>query len=86
MWSYLEPDMRKFLKFVVMFSLICFVGLPAAFILFVMGMAAFGVVIGIGAWIIGMMLAVLKLSLMVLLPLLLLWWVAKRLFAPERSY
>jgi hypothetical protein len=78
--------MRKFLKFVVVFSLICFVGLPVAFILFVMGMAAFGVVIGIGAWIIGTMLTVLKLSLIVLLPLMLVWWVAKRLFSPERSY
>jgi hypothetical protein len=78
--------MRKFLKFVVVFSLICFVGLPAAFILFVMGMAAFGVVIGIGASIIGMLLTLLKLSLMVLVPLMLLWWVAKRLFAPERTY
>jgi hypothetical protein len=78
--------MRKFLKFVVVFSLICFVGLPAAFILFVMGMAAFGVVISIGAWIIGMMLTVLKFALIVLLPLMLLWWVAKRLLAPERSY
>jgi uncharacterized membrane protein YhiD involved in acid resistance len=78
--------MRKFLKFVVVFSLICFVGLPAAFILFVMGMAAFGVVIGIGAWIIGMMLTVLKFALIVLLPLMLLCWVAKRLLSPERSY
>jgi hypothetical protein len=78
--------MRKFLKFALVFCLICFVGLPAAFILFVMGMTAFGVVIGIGAWIIGMMLTVLKFSLIVILPLMVLWWVAKRLLAPERSY
>jgi hypothetical protein len=78
--------MRKFLKFAVVFGLICFVGLPVAFILFVMGMAAFGVVIGIGAWIVGMMLTVLKLAFIVLLPLMLLWWVAKRVFSAERSY
>jgi uncharacterized membrane protein YhiD involved in acid resistance len=78
--------MRKFLKFFLVFALVCFVGLPAAFILFVMGMAAFGVVIGIGAWIIGMMLTVLKFALIVLLPLMLLWWLAKRLFSPERTY
>ena len=70
----------------MVFSLVCFVGLPAAFILFVMGMAAFGVVIGIGAAILGMMFTVLKLALIVLIPLMVLWWVAKRLLAPERSY
>ena len=78
--------MRKFLKFAALFVLLFCVALPAAFILFVLGMAAFGVVIGIGAWVVGMMLTVLKLSLIVLLPLALLWWVAKRVLSPERSY
>jgi len=78
--------MRKFLKFAALFVLIFCVGLPAAFILFVLGMAAFGIVIGIGAWIVGVMLTVLKLSLIVLLPLAVLWWVAKRMLSPERSY
>ena len=78
--------MRKFLKFAALFVLIFCVALPAAFILFVLGMAAFGVVIGIGAWVVGMMLTVLKLSLIVLLPLAVLWWVAKRVLSPERSY
>jgi hypothetical protein len=78
--------MRKCLKFVVVFSLICFVGLPAAFLLFVMGMAAFGVAIGIGAAVIGMLLWMLKFSLIVILPIMLLWWLARRVFSPERSY
>jgi hypothetical protein len=78
--------MRKFLKFAALFVLIFCVALPAAFILFVLGMAAFGVVIGIGAWIVGMMLTVLKLSLIVLVPLAVLWCVAKRMLSPERSY
>ena len=78
--------MRKFLKFVAVFSLICFVGLPAAFLLFVAGMAAFGVALGIAGWIIGMIFAVLKFALIVILPIALLWWVAKRVFSPERSY
>lgn len=78
--------MRKFLKFAALFVLICCVGLPAAFLLFVFGMAAFGVVIGVGAWIIGMMFTVLKLALVVILPLALLWWLAKRVFSAERNY
>ena len=78
--------MRTLLKFAALFVLIFCVGLPAAFFLFVLGMAAFGVVIGIGAAIVGMMLTVLKLSLIVLVPLALLWWVAKRMLSPERSY
>jgi hypothetical protein len=78
--------MRKFLKFAALFVLIFCVGLPAAFILFVLGMAAFGVAFSIGAWIVGMMLTVLKLSLIVLVPLALLWWVAKRMLSTERSY
>ena len=55
------------------------VGLPAAFLLFVFGMAAFGVVIGLGMALVGMMIAVLKIALMVILPIGLLIWVFNRM-------
>jgi hypothetical protein len=32
------------------------------------------------------MLTVLKLAFIVLLPLMLLWWLAKRVFSAERTY
>jgi uncharacterized membrane protein (DUF485 family) len=78
--------MRKFAKFVVVSALILFVGLPLAFVVFVFGMAALGVAIGIGGAILGLVLTILKFALMIILPLLLLWWVATRLFARERTY
>ncbi|HEY2067001.1 MAG TPA: hypothetical protein VGG84_13685 [Gemmatimonadaceae bacterium] len=78
--------MRKLLKFLFVAFLICFVVAPAAFLLFVVAMAFLGVAIGIGSAIVGLVLAVLKVALMVLLPIAALWWVAKKLLAPERSY
>jgi len=78
--------MRKTLKVLFYSALILFVGLPVAFALFVAAMAMFGVVIGIGFSILGLVLTALKFALMVVLPLALLVWVAKRLLAPERTY
>jgi hypothetical protein len=78
--------MRKFLKFVLLSALVLFVGVPVAFVLFVMVMAMFGVAIGIGSAILGLIWTVLKLALMIILPILLLVWVAKRLLSPERTY
>jgi hypothetical protein len=78
--------MRKTLKVVFYSALILFVGVPVAFALFVAAMAMFGVVVGIGFGIIGLVLTVLKFALMVILPIALLVWVAKRLLAPERTY
>jgi hypothetical protein len=78
--------MRKTLKVVLYSALILFVGVPVAFALFVAAMAMFGVVIGIGFGIIGLVLTALKFALMVVLPIALLVWVAKRLLAPERTY
>jgi hypothetical protein len=49
-------------------------------------MAMFGVAIGIGSAILGLIWTVLKLALMIILPILLLVWVAKRLLSPERTY
>jgi hypothetical protein len=78
--------MRKFIKVVLVSALVICVGLPLAFVLFVMAMAALGVVVGIGGAILGLALTVLKFALMVILPIMLIWWIAKRLMAPERTY
>ena len=78
--------MRKTLKVLFYSALIVFVGLPVAFALFVAAMAMFGVVIGIGFGILGLVLTALKFALMVVLPIALLVWVARRLLAPERTY
>lgn len=78
--------MRKFLKFVVVSVLVVCVGLPLAFLVFVLGMAALGVTLGIAGAIVGLALAALKMALMIILPIALVWWVAKRLMAPERTY
>ena len=82
--------MRKTLKFLLYSALILFVGLPVAFVLFVAVMSIFGVVVGVGFGILGLIfgliVSALKFALMVVLPIALLVWVAKRLFAPERTY
>jgi hypothetical protein len=82
-----EPAaMRKTLKIIFYSALILFVGLPLAFALLVLGGAMFGIVVGVGLGILGMIVTVLKFALMIVLPLALLVWVAKRLFAPDRIY
>ena len=78
--------MRKTLKFVFYSALILFVGLPVAFVLFVAAMSIFGVVVGVGFGILGLILSALKFALMIALPIVLLVWVAKRLMAPDRTY
>ena len=78
--------MRKTLKIIFYSALILFVGLPAAFVLLVAGMSIFGVVVGVGFGILGLILTALKFALMVVLPIALLVWVAKRLMAPDRIY
>jgi hypothetical protein len=78
--------MRKLLKFLLVSMLVLFLGVPAIFLLFVFGMTALGVAIGVGGAIIGLMLGALKLALMIVLPLLLVGWLAKRLFTADRTY
>jgi hypothetical protein len=78
--------MRKLLKVLLISALVLFVGVPVAFVLFVLVMMMFGVAIGIGSAILGLIFTVLKVALMVVLPIALLVWVAKRFFAPERTY
>ena len=78
--------MRKFLKFALIAGLVCFIGLPVAFVLFVMVMALLGITIGIGSAILALIFTVLKVALMIVLPIALIVWVAKRLMAPERTY
>lgn len=77
--------MRKLFKFLLISALIL-AAVPVAFILFVMGMAALGVVVGIGAAILGLMFSVLKVALMILVPVALIYFVAKVLMSPERTY
>ena len=78
--------MRKLFKVLLVSALVLFIGVPVAFVLFVMVMAMFGVAIGIGSAILGLIFTVIKLALMIILPIALLVWVAKRLMAPERTY
>lgn len=78
--------MRKLIKFVLVSALVLFVGVPVAFLVFVLGMAAIGVTLGIAGAIVGMVFAVLKVALMIILPIAIIWWVASRLMAPERTY
>jgi len=78
--------MRKTLKLIFYSALILFVGLPVAFVLFVAAMSIFGVVVGVGFGILGLVLSALKFALMIVLPVALLVWVAKRLVAPDRTY
>jgi hypothetical protein len=78
--------MRKTLKIIFYSALVLFVGLPLAFALLVLGGAMVGVVVGGGLGILGMIVTVLKVALMIVLPLALLVWLAKRLFAPDRTY
>jgi hypothetical protein len=78
--------MRNTLKFLFYSALVLFVGVPVAFVLFVLGMSLFGIVIGVGLGIVGLILTALKFALMVILPIALLVWVGKRLLAPERTY
>ena len=60
------------------------VGLPLLFVLFVLGMAAFGVVFGIGMSIVGLLLAVVKIALMVIIPVAVIVWLFRRLSEPSR--
>jgi hypothetical protein len=69
----------RLVKIVLWSAFILCVGIPAAFVLFVLGMAAFGVVLGLGMALVGMMIAVLKVALMVILPIALLVWVLNRM-------
>ena len=78
--------MRKTLKLIFYSALILFVGLHVAFVLFVAAMSIFGVVVGVGFGILGLVLSALKFALMIVLPIALLVWVAKRLMAPDRTY
>ena len=78
--------MRKTLRFLLISALILFVGVPVAFALLVVAGALFGIVVGVGFGLLGLAITVLKFALMIVLPLALLVWVAKRLLAPDRTY
>ena len=74
----------RIVKFLLWSVFILCVGLPVVFLLFVLGMAAFGIVFGVLTALVGMMVAVLKIALMVILPIALLVWIFNRVTARER--
>jgi hypothetical protein len=78
--------MRQTLKLIFYSALILFVGLPLAFVLMVAAMSIFGVIVGVGFGILGLLITALKFALMVILPIALLVWVAKRFMTPDRTY
>jgi hypothetical protein len=78
--------MRNTLKFLLYAALILFVGVPVGFALFVVAASLFGVVVGVGLGIVGLILTALKFALMVILPIALLVWLARRMLGSERTY
>jgi hypothetical protein len=78
--------MRKFVKFVLVSALVLFVGVPVAFVCFVLLMTMLGVAVGIGSALLGLAFTIIKFALMIILPIALLVWVGKKLLAPERTY
>lgn len=78
--------MRSTLKFAFWCAFLLFVGVPALILMFVFGLAALGIALGIGGAIIGLMLMVLKLALLIIVPVALVAWVVRRLSAPDRVY
>ena len=76
----------RVIRFLLWSVLFLCVGLPLLFLCFVFGMAAFGVVIGVGMAMAGMMISILKLALMIILPVALVVWLAKRMSKPSRVY
>ncbi|MEO5816408.1 MAG: hypothetical protein ABIT20_14140 [Gemmatimonadaceae bacterium] len=74
----------RIVKFLLWSVFILCIGLPAAFVLFVMAMAAFGIVFGLASALMAIMLSVLKVALMVVLPIALLVWIFNRMTSRQR--
>jgi hypothetical protein len=68
------------LRFLLLSVLFVFVGLPCLFVLFVLGLSMFGVVLGIGGAIVGLMMAVIKIALLVIIPVALMVWLFRMFF------
>lgn len=66
------------LKFLFFAALILFVVVPGLFVLFVTGLAMFGVVFGLGLAMVGMLIFVVKVALMIILPIAILVWLIRR--------
>jgi hypothetical protein len=78
--------MRKFVKFLLVSALVLFIGVPLAFVCFVLLMTMLGVAVGIGSALLGLAFTIIKFALMIILPIALLVWVGKKLLSPERTY
>ncbi len=72
------------LKLLLIGTPLLFVGVPLAFILFVLAMAAFGVVFGIGMAIV-VLLTVVKFALLIIIPIMLVSWLIRRSTERERT-
>jgi hypothetical protein len=68
------------LRFLLLSVLFVFVGLPCLFVLFVLGLSMFGVVLGIGGAIVGLMMAVIKIALLVIIPVAIMLWLFRMFF------
>ena len=66
------------LKFLFLSALFLFVGIPCLFILFVTGMAMFGVVFGLGMAMVAMLLVVVKIALLIIVPVAIVVWLIRR--------
>ena len=73
------------IRIILLSALFIFVGLPCLFVLFVLGMSMFGVVLGIGGAMIGLLMAVVKIALIVILPIALLVWLFRLFFGRATS-
>ena len=49
-------------------------------------LGALGIAVGIGGAVLGLLFTIIKLALMIVLPILLLWWIATRMFSRQRTY
>lgn len=74
------------IKFLLLSALFLFVGLPCLFVLFVMSMAMYGVVFGIGMALVGILMSIVKVALMVIVPVAIVLWLVRRATAPDRVY
>lgn len=76
----------RLLKFLLLSALILFVGIPCLFVLFVAGMAMFGVVFGLGLAMVGMLLAVVKVALIIIVSIAIVVWLIRRMTGLGRVY
>ena len=73
------------LRFLLLSALFLFVGIPCLFVLLVLGLSMFGVVFGLGMAAVGILLAVIKISLIVIIPVAVMVWLFRLFFGAAKS-